>query len=136
MDRKTAHYLASLAARETYNKTFRKIAQSVQQGDGGRVDHVTTEYGGEYAGGHDVNTGGESREELGKAVREMNRPGGDLGGWAPENSAPFEVGKADDKDDKDGKCPKCDCDCKSKKEASSKSSLMRVAAAYASKARK
>lgn len=125
MDKKTAHYFATLAARETFNQTFTKLAQKVEMDPSGRAVHVETEEKEGTPYDPSKNTGGEVKYER-IDDKKVNRP--DYG-----SESLF----ADDKKDDDKKCPECGCSCMSKKkEAASKSSLMRVAAAYAAKASK
>jgi len=123
MDKKQAHYLATLAAKETFKRTFQKLAQ---QQDPSPVQPIME--------GHEKRNV-EKTDHDGGASQERS---GDLGGYEPANRGSLNTSLegglfADD----EGKCPKCDCDSekKDKKEASATSSLMRIAAAYAKAAK-
>jgi hypothetical protein len=124
MNKKQAYYLATLAARETFKKTFEKLAQE----RAGEVIVQETKRRPQYDPSR--SSGGEILHD--RDGKKMNNNRGGLGGSrVPSNSKSFDVGKADD-NDCDCDCDDCDCNDK-KKEASA--NIMRIAAAYARNAR-
>lgn len=131
MNKKTAHYLAKLAARETYINTLKKLAQSseyVQPGEGGSVEHVKEEVTKERPDyDREKNTGGEVLHDS-QTGGGMNRP--DYG-----SESLFGGNYSDDEMHADDEhCAACGA--KKEKKASAKSSLMKVAEKYAKKTRK
>lgn len=125
MDKKQAHYLATLAARETFKRTFEKLAQESKKPLTDGTVHVTDSRPGSYT---------DRKEEMGHSQRNKSHEGDSLGGSRmPSNSTGLDGGLfADDEKDCDCDCDDCDCNDK-KKEASA--SIMRIAAAYAKAAK-
>lgn len=117
MDKKQAHYLATLAAKETFKRTFKKLAQEANQEETDKDETIRQIEGLFPVGDTDSSPQFPSAEELPTPPEGMFADDGDK-----EKKKKKKKDCGCDEDDEN-----CDCDGK-KKEASAK--LMRIAAAY------